>query len=305
MKYEYDVFLSYKSDDQEWVEMLKISLQKRGVRVWLDKDMIRPGDYFTEALENGLENSQTVAIIVTPQSLQSQWVQEEYRRALSLANQDKGRIIPCILKDAEMPGFMASRQWIDFTNPDHFDANVDYLIWPGITGKRIECIDFGHDGGMDWWRLFDISQKQGVPIRGSLSSSRIHTWFRDASFRFDNEPESYGHEYFPPKSTRGVLVLSLPVDHANSTRTYLDFIQRCRESRDGINEKIVFVLFQNSDWKRRLNQLNLNHPIINRIIDHYFWINKDLDDSQLGDEVRRTWNLVQIDLIRSERWNNC
>src|SRR5215472_8763528 len=91
-----DVFLSYKSEDHLWVDNLKVSLQKRGVSVWLDKDSIRPGDIFAQALENGILNSRAVAIIVTPQSMKSKWVQEEYYRALSLANKNKSNIIPCL-----------------------------------------------------------------------------------------------------------------------------------------------------------------------------------------------------------------
>ncbi len=70
---KYDVFLSYKSEDHAWVENLKISLQKRGVVVWLDKDAIRPGDLFAQALEDGIKDSGAIAIIVTPRSMKSRW----------------------------------------------------------------------------------------------------------------------------------------------------------------------------------------------------------------------------------------
>jgi len=74
-----------------WVGNLKISLQKRGVVVWLDKDAIRPGDLFAQALENGIKDSRAIAIIVTPQSMKSKWVQEEYYRALSLAHKKEDK----------------------------------------------------------------------------------------------------------------------------------------------------------------------------------------------------------------------
>lgn len=141
---KYDVFLSYKSDDHEWVVKLKFSLQNRGVSVWLDKDEIRPGDLFAQALEDGLMTSKTMAIIVTEKSMKSKWVQEEYYRALSLTTEERIKIIPCILQNTELPGFLSNRQYIEFTDPTLFEINVDRLVCPGITGKRIEIVTFNH-----------------------------------------------------------------------------------------------------------------------------------------------------------------
>src|SRR5688500_11672103 len=109
---QFDIFLSYKSDDSEWVERLKNDLQKRGVYVWLDRDQIRPGDRFAEALENGLATSRAVGLVVTPASVSSGWVKEEYYRALSLTEREGLQLIPILLKDAEMPAFLKSRQYV-------------------------------------------------------------------------------------------------------------------------------------------------------------------------------------------------
>lgn len=105
---EFDVFLSYKSEDEEWVRRLKQALVERGLRVWLDRDEIRPGDRFVRALENGIETSGAVVMIVSPESLRSEWVRDEYERALTLPNQAARalQLIPAVLRDAEpwLPG---------------------------------------------------------------------------------------------------------------------------------------------------------------------------------------------------------
>lgn len=98
---KHDIFLSYKSEDHDWVERLKRSLQDRGVSVWLDKDSIRPGDLFVKALEDGIMFSKTIAVIVTPNSMNSAWVQEEYYRAVSLSKSRNISVIPCILERTE------------------------------------------------------------------------------------------------------------------------------------------------------------------------------------------------------------
>src|SRR5678815_2948406 len=89
------------------------------------------------ALEDGLATSRAVGLVVTPKSVTSGWVREEYYRALSLS-QDRGlQLIPLLLEDAELPGFLAGRQYIDFRSAGSYALHVDRLVWPGITGKRV------------------------------------------------------------------------------------------------------------------------------------------------------------------------
>jgi hypothetical protein len=64
-------------------------------------------------------------------------VKEEYHRALVLANSPalELRIIPCLLRGVELPGFLANRHWVDFKEPAKFEERVDDLGF-GITGRR-------------------------------------------------------------------------------------------------------------------------------------------------------------------------
>jgi hypothetical protein len=136
---QFDVFLSYQSGDAEWVAGLKNALEAKGIRVWIDQDQIRPGDLFIDALERGIRSSRCVALIVSPASVRSPWVREEYNRALTLSHTAgwELRLIPVLLRDAELPGFLASRSWVDFRDPSRYPESVDRLAF-GITGKRAE-----------------------------------------------------------------------------------------------------------------------------------------------------------------------
>jgi hypothetical protein len=133
----FDVFLSHHSRDKPWVIALKAALVERGMKVWLDQDEILPGDLFIDALERGVESSRALALVVTPGSVASRWVKEEYSRALVLANSSTRelRIIPCLREGATVPGFLASRHWIDFRDPSRFEEQVDDLC-RGIRGRE-------------------------------------------------------------------------------------------------------------------------------------------------------------------------
>ncbi len=133
----FDLFLSHHSVDKPWVLRLKSALDERGLTVWLDRDEIRPGDLFVRALERGLQESRAVALVASPESLRSGWVQEEYSRALALSHSADHRVqlIPVLLRDVELPGFLANRNWVDFRDDAVFEQSLDKLIW-GATGKK-------------------------------------------------------------------------------------------------------------------------------------------------------------------------
>ena len=132
-----DVFLSYHRGDSDWVVTLKKALERKGVKVWFDRDQVRPGDRFVEVLERALQSVGSVVSVVSPGSLRSAWVREEYDQAVIRSNREPGRfrLIPVLIGDAEPPPFLGSRDWVDFRDPATFAQSVDQLVF-GITGRR-------------------------------------------------------------------------------------------------------------------------------------------------------------------------
>jgi hypothetical protein len=53
-QFEYDVFLSHSDEDKPIVRKLAEKLAGDGLRVWLDEQIIRPGDSIPLAVKNGL-----------------------------------------------------------------------------------------------------------------------------------------------------------------------------------------------------------------------------------------------------------
>lgn len=127
----FDVFLSYHSGDSEWVGRLKERLVSRGVRVWLDSEQIRPGDRYPGTLAAAINNVTTVVVVLSPGSVASPWVEEEFTLALA----KRRRVIAALIDEAEPPGFLQGRTWVDFRDPAAFDASFAQLLY-GITGQR-------------------------------------------------------------------------------------------------------------------------------------------------------------------------
>lgn len=290
-----DIFLSYKSEDSDWVKRLKRSLEDRGVFVWLDKDAIRPGDLFAEALEDGIMSSKTVAVIVTPNSVKSKWVQEEYYRALSLSKSNGTNVVPCILQSTEIPGFLSSRQYLDFTDDTQYERSVDRLVCPGITGKWIHVESFTHNiYPLDWEPLSECSERElGFGMRGGLSCSRMGEFV--SRKRCGEDVREYG--IAPGDKNHSVVVLDMTCHEVYDS---VEFILECRNSNDGVYDEIVFVFYHPRGFLSTPGASSMSEDLLERF-SHYYIIEKSSDISTLQRNVRRAWNSVIQDFVRAAR----
>jgi hypothetical protein len=142
----FDVFLSYSRIDKSWADRLMRALEGHGLAVWIDEQQIKPGEMVVAALERGIAESRSVALVVSKASVQSGWVQEEYARAIELTKSATSpiQLIPVLIEEAPIPGFLASRNFVDLRNvdtPTEFLAAVRRLVW-GITGAKPEAQAF-------------------------------------------------------------------------------------------------------------------------------------------------------------------
>ncbi|MEP7135330.1 MAG: toll/interleukin-1 receptor domain-containing protein [Chloroflexota bacterium] len=136
---KFDVFLSHNSKDKPAIEQLAHKLEAKGLKVWLDKWNLIPGDPWQEDLEEALDESQTIAVFVGPHNI-SPWENEEMRAAIEERVQDKSRrVIPVLLpgapdnKTLKLPRFLKRLTWVDLrVGLDNEDAF--YRLECGIRG---------------------------------------------------------------------------------------------------------------------------------------------------------------------------
>ena len=68
-------------------------------------------------------------LVVSPVSLTRPYVQAEYAALMDRAIERGQRLIPVLLKDAEMPPLLATRIWVDFRNADGPDYLARVRSW--------------------------------------------------------------------------------------------------------------------------------------------------------------------------------
>jgi hypothetical protein len=71
-------FISHSSIDKPFVERLAGDLRTReGIDAWLDQWEILPGERIPQKLEEGLSNADIFVFVLSPESVNSQWVSYE------------------------------------------------------------------------------------------------------------------------------------------------------------------------------------------------------------------------------------
>lgn len=114
---KYDIFISYRSTQRPWVEILANNLVAQDYNVFLDAWELYGGQNFTRKIFDALTNSRCALLLATPESADSGWVQEEYEYMMNLSkNRDDFYWIPLVLGEFPDFPFLSNIHAIDFAD---------------------------------------------------------------------------------------------------------------------------------------------------------------------------------------------
>lgn len=94
--HEFDVFISYASEDREFVRGLAEELRDHGIRVWYDEFALQVGDSLAGKIDEGLARSQFGVVVVSDDFLKKKWPQKELNTLLSLHVAERATILPVL-----------------------------------------------------------------------------------------------------------------------------------------------------------------------------------------------------------------
>jgi len=114
------VFLSHASEDKaSFAEPLGRELASLGIRTWLDKWEIRPGDSLVAKLfDEGVAAVDAVVVIVSKYSAGKPWVRAELDAAMVRRITENTRLIPVRLDGVDMPAPLRMLVWHDAERTD-------------------------------------------------------------------------------------------------------------------------------------------------------------------------------------------
>lgn len=110
----YNIFLSHSCLDKGFTDKLHNLLELAGLNVWYDEKKLTPNSHILSDLPKYIGDSEAFIVIISKNSCNSSWVQDEYGYARGLYDKKELKaIIPVVIDDCDIPGFYNNYKWID------------------------------------------------------------------------------------------------------------------------------------------------------------------------------------------------
>ena len=128
------VFISYSRKDIDFARKLAGDLEKAGFEVWWDISNLKSGDEWVRVIPLAIEAGQYFIILLSPDSVLSEWVEKEYLHALKL----RKKIVPVMIESCNVPFALANINYLDFTASDPVTSFNKLLAALEYTGEPIQ-----------------------------------------------------------------------------------------------------------------------------------------------------------------------
>ncbi|HMG74227.1 MAG TPA: TIR domain-containing protein [Pyrinomonadaceae bacterium] len=126
----FDVFISYSHHDVGWVkDWFLPRLESAGLTVCVDFRDFEVGVPSTVNIENAVKRSRKTILVMTPDWSQSEWT--DFESLLGHARDPsgrKGRLIPLLLKDCDLPDRLSMLTYADFTSFPNSEGELSRII---------------------------------------------------------------------------------------------------------------------------------------------------------------------------------
>ncbi|XP_067670156.1 uncharacterized protein [Haliotis asinina] len=153
------LFISHSEEDAEWAENLVNVLEgKHGVKCLWPKRGV-PG-----MIHRGIAESMKVVFLLTPDSIESPWCEQERDWALVLSMEERqNRIIPLLLKPCEIPNIFITFNYIDVPKGEDY---VNRTI-QALAGKDLSDLQP---------RVFTFLRTQGCGLSMEFQANKCSTY---------------------------------------------------------------------------------------------------------------------------------
>lgn len=89
----YSCFISYSTKDQDFADRLHADLQNKGVRCWFAPHDVQSGKKLHEQIDDAIRIHERLLLILSPNSIHSEWVKTEIRKAHKRERAENKRVL--------------------------------------------------------------------------------------------------------------------------------------------------------------------------------------------------------------------
>ncbi len=162
------VFISYSHNDAEIVNKMAAHLVKNNANVWVDTWELNVGDSILSKVQDAIEDSSALLIILSKSSVESEWCKKELNAGLMRELDEKKVIVlPVLVEDCEVPLFLREKMYADFRK--NFDTGLKSILdaiakisnpnQGRIQNENDPIIDWSVDWGFNddlFWQHFTL-----------------------------------------------------------------------------------------------------------------------------------------------------
>lgn len=132
--------MSHSHDDKaRFVDGLVRRLNAEALSVWYDSWALKPGDSLTERIFNeGLARSDVVIVVLSVNSVESDWVRKELNIATVREIRGQCKIIPVVLDDTTVPTSLLDTLYVRIADTRSYDHEFSQIL-AGIRGSSEEA----------------------------------------------------------------------------------------------------------------------------------------------------------------------
>jgi hypothetical protein len=148
------IFISYSHQNKDFVDKLAAHLVKHKARVWIDRWELNVGDSIIDRIQNAIQESDALIVVVSKASMDSQWCKKELSSGFLRELEEKRIVVmPLLLEDCEMPIFLRGKKYADFRKDfnEGFSQTLEAIAKVASdTQGRIDKKNIHTDWSMDW-----------------------------------------------------------------------------------------------------------------------------------------------------------
>jgi hypothetical protein len=210
-------FISYSTRDKDFVQRLAADLRNQSeIDLWFDQWEINPGDRIPEKIEKGLSEAALFLLVLSPDSVDSRWVDYERQAWLTLqideekiaqqeSRQPSRRLIPILYRNCHKPAFLQPIHHVKIDDQD-YEKGFNLLL-NTISGASEQPIPDQQPG-------FPNIPFPGPPLRKyilTLLKSIIPSMFEEVVFLY-----GMPHAYLPttiPQVEKSIQLINYAISH--------------------------------------------------------------------------------------------
>lgn len=209
------IFVSYSHVDKEKIDLIAGHLVRKRTNVWIDRWELRAGDSIINKVQEAVEGSSALLIMLSKASVESEWCKKELTAGLFRELDEKRVVtIPVLLDDCKIPLFLRDKMYADFRTD--FDAGMFTLLesvaqFSNPEQSRLEDAE----GYVDWsndYGLLDGSYFSNYILMQSSEKlemsfvTEIHCTYNDVATRRQMRYEEAGVGWMG-RTTNAIMLL--------------------------------------------------------------------------------------------------